>query len=510
MTRPAIRSAVPLSVAALLLAAAAKPARAQDELDAINRAVKDYNEGKNKQAAIGFYRIEEAGTVEENRSKAEYYLAQALNNLGLGFSAFFYYGQIIKAGPSHPYYLKAVEGAVGVAESYNDEVLGPSVLNKAYNDQFERLPPEVLSKINYYIALLGYRAGRYSEAEQFLAGVPEASSVFAQAQYLAGLLAQRRDPERAVKIFRGILQLGSERRYRELPALKELTQLALGRTLYGLRRYPEASASYAALPRFSRHWDEALFEGAYADVQNDDPGSALGKLHSLHSPHLSDEFAPESENLAAIIYYQNCLYPQVRESAKRFEAEYVPVRDRVKALLDKDPPLDAFVTLVTGGAIAGAGLPTAVQHYLQKNERIGSMLGYIARLDAEAGRIQGDVELSKSALGVDLLDLIGKQRGLVVQVAGRFVKGRLVDLAHLIDVLEGEKEIIAFETAKGEKEFLEGNVDLRRLAQQKLHRPAMPGRGHEYWPFDGEYWPDEIGYYKYTLKNACSLNKKDE
>src|SRR5216683_4992108 len=129
MTRPAIRSAVPLSVAALLLAAAAKPARAQDELDPINRAVKDYNEGKNKQAAIGFYRIEEAGTVAENRSKAEYYLAQALNKLDLGFSAFFYYGQIIKAGPSHPYYLKAVEGAVGVAESYNDEVLGPSVLN---------------------------------------------------------------------------------------------------------------------------------------------------------------------------------------------------------------------------------------------------------------------------------------------------------------------------------------------------------------------------------------------
>lgn len=496
---------------ALLLLPAARRATAQSEIDAINHAVEDYNDGRNKQAAIGFYRIEEAGTVEENRFKAEYYLAQALNKLGLGFSSFFYYGQIIKYGPGHPYYFKAVEGAVNVTEAYNDEVLGPNVLNKAYNDQFARLPPQTLSQINYYIALLGYRAGRYSEAEQFLAGVPETSGAWAQAQYLAGLLAQRTNPERAAKIFRGILELGTERDYRDLASLRELSHLALGRTLYGLRRYSEAAEQYDALPRFSRHWDEALFEGAYADLQNDDPGSALGKLHSLHSPHLSDEFAPESENLAAIIYYENCLYPQVREAVGRFETEYVPMRDQVKTLLALNPSLDSWVTLVTGGTLEGQSLPTAVQHHFQKNERISSMLGYVARLDQEAQRLSADDELAKSALGVDLLDLIGKQKALVVQVTGKFIKGRLLDMAHLIDVLDGEKEIIAFETTKGEKEFLEGDVNVRgKLAQQKLYRPEMPPTGHEYWPFDGEYWPDEIGYYKYTLKNACPIRKREE
>jgi len=96
-------------------------------------------------------------------------------------------------------------------------------------------------------------------------------------------------------------------------------------------------------------------------------------------------------------------------------------------------------------------------------------------------------------------------------VAGKFIKGRLVDLAHLIDVLDGDKEIIAFETTKAEKDQLEGNVNVgARLASQNLYRPEIPETGYEYWPFDGEYWPDEIGYYKYTLKNACPLKKKDE
>src|SRR5713226_10458950 len=49
-----------------------------------------------------------------------------------------------------------------------------------------------------------------------------------------------------------------------------------------------------------------------------DPGAAPGKLHSLRSPQLSDEFAPESENLAAVIYHRHCLWPQVRETMERF------------------------------------------------------------------------------------------------------------------------------------------------------------------------------------------------
>ena len=490
-----------------LLCAAATPARAQTEIDILNQAIEAYNDGKNLAAAEGFYRIEEAGTVADNRFKSEYYLAQSLNKLGLGFGAFFYYGQIIKVGPGHPYYFKAVEGALNVTEAYGDEVLGPNVLNKAYNEQFARLPPEVLSKINYYIALLGYRAGRYGEASQFLQGVPAESAAYAQAQYLAGLLTQRADPDKATKIFKAILATDDGKNYKDLKEVKELSELALGRTLYGLQRFGESAQYYSQLPRFSRHWDEALFEGAYADLLNDDPGGALGRLHALHSPHLSDEFAPESLNLTAITYFQNCLYPQVREALGQFDREYVPIRDQVRQIVQSNPPLEAWWALVTG---AQPGLPSAVQHHLQKNERISAMLNYINKLDAEAQRLKAS-ELAGNPLGVDLADLIAKQRALVVQVAGKFIKGRLVDLAHLVDVLDGDKEIIAFETTKAEKDLLESNVNVgARLAAQTLYRPEIPETGYEYWPFDGEYWPDEIGYYKYTLKNACPLRKKDE
>jgi hypothetical protein len=290
--------------------------------------------------------------------------------------------------------------------------------------------------------------------------------------------------------------------------VKELSNLELGRTLYAMRRYGEASQEYDRLPRFSRHWDEALFEGAYADLLNDDPGGALGKLHSLHSPHLSDEFAPESQNLAAIIYHQYCLYPQVREVIARFNREYVPMKERMKAILDSNPPIETYWKMLEPG---DNSLPTAVQHHLQKNERVDSMVKYLDRLDAEAAKVRGDSQLSQAPLGNELFDLIAKQKALMAQVAGKFIKGRLADLAHLIEVLDGDKEIIGFETTKGEKEMLEASFDVRaQLASQPLYRPPMPQTGHEYWPFDGEYWPDEIGYYKYTIKTACAAKKKED
>src|SRR3954462_6043550 len=258
-----------------------------------------------------------------------------------------------------------------------------------------------------------------------------------------------------------------------------------------MHRYAEASAEYAKLPRFSRHWDEALFEGAYADFMRGDPGAALGKLQSLHSPHLSDEFAPESENLAAIVYHQHCLWPEVRIALERFDAIYLPMRDQVRALLARDPAPAALVAALDGKG--DLRLPDPVRHHLRKNERVESMLAYAAKVDEEERRIRSDADLSRSDLGKELVGIVARHRELTVGVTAKFVRNRLEDLAHLIDVLEGDKDIIAFEATKGEKGFLEKDVDAKKiLAAEILYRPGQPATGHQYWPFDGEYWPDEI------------------
>ena len=432
---------------------------------------------------------------------AEYHLAQALERMGFSFSAFVHYAGIVSAGPAHPDYLKAIDAAASAAERLRDDVVAPNLFEKAYGEPISALAPQRLARIRASLALLGYRAGRYERAARLAEQVPPGTEAYPQAQYVTGLLQERTDPQSAAATFRALAVLpGAE------GELKELAWMALGRTLYALHRYAEASAAYANVPRFSRHWDEALFEGAYADLQKGDPGGALGKLHSLQSPHLSDEFVPESLNLMAILYQQRCLYPQVRTVLAEFDREYLPMRDQVNEVLQSEPAMDEYWRMVQP---ADARLPRAVQHHLQKNERVASMRAYLEALDEEASRVRAGSGLTGAAKD-ELLDGIARQKQLSERLAGRFIQGRLADMARLIDVLEADKELIAFETTKGEKEMLETRFDAdAQLASQRLQRPGIPQTGHEYWPFDGEYWPDEIGYYRYTVKDACAGGKNE-
>jgi hypothetical protein len=427
--------------------------------------------------------------------------ARNLERLGFAFGAFFHYAAIVDAGPAHPSWLEAVDGAARTAAQLHDDLIAPNLFEKIYGDRLEALAPERLSAIRASLAVLAWRAGRYDDAARLVRLVPASSASFPQARYLEGLLQQRSDPAKAVETFRALAALGSAS-----TELRELSIIALGRTLYGLHRYAEASAAYDQVPRFSRHWDEALFEGAYADLRKGDPGGALGRLHSLHAPHLRDEFVPESLNLTAIAYLQRCLYPQVRATLAQFDGEYLPMRDAIKALLQSQPPLSDYWRMLT---TADPRLPAAARQKLSRNERVSSMRAYLQRLDDEAVRVRKESAFSP-ALKDELLEALARQKELNEQLAGKFVQGRLADMAHLIDVLQGDRELIAFETTKGEKEMLETRFDPHaQLAAQRLYRPDMPQKGHEYWPFDGEYWPDEIGYYRYTVKDACPA-RRDE
>src|SRR5207302_7839179 len=129
--------------------------------------------------------------------------------------------------------------------------------------------------------------------------------------------------------------------------------------------------------------------------------------------------------LTALIYHRHCLYPQAREAIARFHRDYVPMKDRIRSVLESDPPVESYWQMLQP---ADSRLPLSVQQHLKKNERIDSLTRSLVQLDLEAARVRADAELSRSALGADLLELIARQRELLAQVAGKFIRGRLADM----------------------------------------------------------------------------------
>ncbi len=491
-------------VAALSLACAGAAFAQEEELSG---GVAAYNSGHYESAAAEFYHVVEAGQDAVNRQKAEYYLAQSFYKMKLYQPAFQYYGLIVKQGARHRYYFKAIAGLVNVAEALHDGAIIPSVLNRSYGSDFERLPEKTLNKVNYLVGMLSYRANKIDEAQEFLSAVPKKSSYFARARYLYGLSLVQKSPKDAIKLFKEVMALPVDpAKYYDIDNVRELTRLALARTYYGMGLYDNSVTWFESVPRFSNYWDQALFENGWAEFQDGKAGKGLGSLEALHAPQFAGAFAPESWILKGTIYYFNCLYPETKGAMSGFRRIYLPYNDQIKAVLTGDHDFDYYAKLIQKPE---GELPLAVVNYLLGNQRVLGFKDYLDELAKEKDRVDGLSSWKEGGLGAEVSQLIDTQEQTLVKLTGKFVQGRLKYAQKTIEAFDSQAEIILFETLKAEKELIEKGVDSSaKLASQDLWRAKVPDPTWDYWAFEGEFWIDEIGYYEYTLKNGCALRQE--
>ena len=127
-------------------------------------------------------------------------------------------------------------------------------------------------------------------------------------------------------------------------------------------------------------------------------------------------------------------------------------------------------------------------------------------LDDEAGALQeGAGELPDSPLGGDVKDALQLARDLAVRNAGQLARERYQrNLDELNEHLrDGAKILIDITAAAAQPARLS---DRRRPGQRRRvarHNVVKPDDEHVIWPFDGEYWRDELGFYRQTITSKC-------
>jgi tetratricopeptide (TPR) repeat protein len=503
----------------LVAAAMAMPGAATAQAD-LTPAIQAYNAAQYERAAVYLHDFIAQSGATADRAKAEFYLGQTLEKMGLAQSALYTYANILKEGPAHPFYVQAVEGIVDVSEVLDDDLFVPSLFDKEYNDEFQRLRPAYLQKINYMVGVVSYRAGRLEDAEMFLGVVPAENSYYARARYLLGIVQIARGQQggnletasqTALGYFNEVLSLQNtvQRRYLELADLRDLSRLGMARTYYGLGDFANAVKYYEQVPRFSPHWDQALFENGWARFFADDYGGALGTLQALHAPQFAGAFQPESWTLKSTIYYTACLYDEAKDALGIYAQNYTALPQRIQPLLDAGHEFGFYWSLIARPD-QRTKLPRSVYNYLATNKRVQGFNRYIAKLEGEKKTLGASGPLRNTPLQAEMIQVIDQQKNILENVAGKFVRSRLEDAVGTIRHFDAQAEIIKFETAKAEKERLERGAEFEaRLASQTLERPVIPAEDWEYWNFQNEFWLDEIGYYQFTLKNACAQPEQE-
>jgi hypothetical protein len=122
------------------------------------------------------------------------------------------------------------------------------------------------------------------------------------------------------------------------------------------------------------------------------------------------------------------------------------------------------------------------------------------RLDALPGLNQGGLASYANKV------LVNRFRNTRLAI-GEMTRVHMMNLRADLKDLAEQAGFIRYEMINGKKESLKKRIAGKDIQDNQINaevkREFYVQNGYEYWPFDGEYWLDEIGNYHYLGKQSC-------
>ena len=149
-----------------------------------------------------------------------------------------------------------------------------------------------------------------------------------------------------------------------------------------------------------------------------------------------------------------------------------------------------------------------VLNALVKHPQIKSNMHYYMMLQEEDALIRKmSPEWRSSAIGKFSNKIIDRRRASTQDLVGKLAKNHLLRMrSELRDFFE-QSDFLKFEMISGKKEVIGKELAGRKVPRKQITDNASRNfftlNGYEFWPFQGEYWLDELGNYHYVGVQAC-------
>ncbi len=475
----------------------------------------------------------ETGDDEGNKQIAQYHLAIALYRLQFYQAS---YG-IFSAIADKPNHLKFNETLLWLSKLATQLPEPADIIErvgKYKTDQIARFDNpqqrDLYWQLNYLLGRYKYRNRNYEEAISLFERVDKKSKYYVQGQFFSGIsYVQLRKSVPAVKSFQRIVQAIDEgvEGVEDEARLRDLAFLSMARTYYSAsvrlddNNTPtiDAAKLSAAVKYWNRvdvaseYWLDALFEESWAYFMAGDYTHALGNIHTIESPYFPNSFYPEADILRAVISFTICQYEDATTIVARMKKKYEPIKKDLEATLNRfkgEGSEQQFFQFLKDVRSGKANLPATIRPVVENalsDRQLLRNLEYVRLLDEEDARFKkAPSSFRSSPLGADVTDALQLARDLAVRNAGTLARERyqrnLDELnEHLRDASKIIIDITAAERNKLDQQIVSGQVSKEESLSSGR---VKPDDEHVIWPFDGEYWRDELGFYRQEVTSKCS------
>ncbi len=461
-------------------------------------------------AALEYFTSTRKGTNESDRLAAEFELANVLLKKKLYYPAAVYFAQAAMHSGNNTYKVRAWESLSRIDQDY---VLGLSFFRSLQEKglKAEAVPDIVRGYYDYYLGRDSFSHSQWTVAKQAFERVGAKSLYSAKASFHLGVLAAlENDSMKAVRHFTNALS--TSKKLPNAAWIQEQTYLNLARIHYANKDYVRAIAHYAKIPRNSENWLTALFEGAWAFFLMEKPNNTLGNIHTLQSPFFEDRFTPETYILQGVTFLRLCQLDQVKETMQAFEKRYVPMNSELTKMLSlyKANPtkLADLVRSYSKGSLKTHREAWPLIGALMRVPSAKRLLDADANIELELNRIDASAQAWRNTgLSNVLGDIVRARRNAYSIEIGRTLFGHAEFYKQALGDLFDQAKLIQAELLLGRIEQLRRKLNIKATPKKENFIGGMQalvvGQDLEYWPFEGEYWEDELGGYVYNVESQC-------
>lgn len=476
----------------------------------IQAAITQFKNGNYQSASNTLYALTKRSDLLAERPQLRLYLGEALMEMNLNQTAAFQFVDLIKSGDGR-YTRQAIEKLLIVTDRLGDETL----LNYAIQRiDVSSVPTQHREMLYYRLGEIKSAAGDFSAAAQSFAKVGPQSRYYFNAIYeLALAQAEAKQPVLAIATFNKLLNVRDNAKVTDTN--KVAAMMGIARSLYQKKDFEGAIDMYSKIPRDHIMWHDALFEKSWAMLRAARFRSALSYFQSLHSSYYEDFFIPESLLLRSIVYLYICKYDEIEKVLSLYEKQYGPVQSSIENYLNSGRSAEMFYSEVEKAYIMRKDedatrktvLPLKVVNKISQEGNVRRSLAYIKKIVEERRLIEDNANYRNSAVGQYALKILNNRLKGAKALTGDMVKAHLENMNRELKDLQEQASLIRYEMINGKKETIKKRIAGKNLNDLQVDdnqdRSFYVQNGYEYYPFQGEYWLDEVGNYHYLGKQSC-------
>jgi hypothetical protein len=447
--------------------------------DAFNKGYSLYEDNEFKEASPYFFNvINKKSDDDEQYEWAQFFFGVSLMKSGYSHAAIDILSNLVirKPNPKIVSYILELFEQTSRSIPFDRDMITNKVLS---DHEYGFVDKKLSNFVNYYQGVFDWEHGFLEWGNKHFNSITPDTYYHQRFKYHQALLRiYQNQTDKAIEILENILKSKVSDRI-----LKDQIQLSLARLYYEKEEYKKADILYHKIGKLVVSESKNLLERAWVQYRLGNSERAMGLLYALTAPEYQD-VTPEYFILKSFIYKDVCHYRSAMSVVDEF-------KDRFKGALD---------------TIYQRGHPSDDIDLLQiilENKEIKRQWDFLSLLEKEKNKIKyfrdKHHSLYKYLAEIYQLRLTYGREQLQKQVAAEYesIANQLLSYEEEAHLMEYE---IGLDMSQRSQQFHYKNNQEQDMEKQ-LSRVAI-------YPFQGEFWNDELDSLKVILPNKCNRTEE--